>query len=554
MSATAPTSPADPEYGVTLVDGLGPAPLEGTNEQPAAADVPALGLAAAVRRWHAGRIGLAVCLGAAYALGAWPAFWYQSAPGGASAFWPPAGLTLATLLLTPRRTWPVWLAAFAAAEIGVDLAHHEAVSLALGGGLANTAEPLVGALLARRFVRSVAATRANLLGFVACAVVGGPVVGALIGATATVWFPPPGQGWWDVASTWWLGDALGALVVGSVILVWACRPRSHYRVPVATIAAMALLGGGAIVASAVLWKAPVILAALPVLTWAAFAGGSLAVMTVGAAVAAATDWAALTGRTGGLLAAAPPPHDLAVLQCFLGLTLLTAMLLNVEIAERRSKEELARHAEAAAVKVVEAERHSISQETHDIVGHGLTAMLVQLGAARQLLRRDPSQAEELLASAEAIGRGACGELEIALSSLGQAPPTAPGRGLSDLPQLVDMLTAAGFPVTLDMGVSRRALPTLVDWSAYRIAREALTNVVRHAPGAAARVTVQVDNDELVLSIVDHGTRAAPGGAPLDGRGIVGMRERATALGGTLEASPRAGGGFAVVSRLPLTRA
>jgi signal transduction histidine kinase len=492
-------------------------------------------------------------LAAAYALGAWPAFWYQSVPGGASAFFAPAGLTLAALVLTPRRTWPVWLAAFAAAEVGVDLAHHLPVTLAIGDAVANLAEPLVGALLARRFVRSIAATRSTLLAFVACAVVAGPAVGALIGATATTWFPPAGQGWWDVASTWWLGDALGALVVGSLILVWACRPRSDYRVPVGTIGAMAVLGGGAIVASAVVWKAPVVLAALPVLVWAAFAGGSLAVMTVGAAVAAATDWAALTGRTGGLLAAAPPPHDLAVLQCFLGLTLLTAMVLNVEIAERRGKEELARHAEAAAVKVVEAERHSISQDTHDIVGHGLTAMLVQVGAARQVLRRDPGQAEELLASAEAIGRGACGELEIALASLGHAPPTAPGRGLADLPELVDMLTAAGFHVTLDMGESCRALPTLVDWSAYRIAREALTNAVRHAPGATAVVRVHADDDELVLTVVNDGTGAASRGALKDGRGIVGMRERATALGGTLDAWPREGGGFSVVARLP-TRA
>jgi signal transduction histidine kinase len=222
------------------------------------------------------------------------------------------------------------------------------------------------------------------------------------------------------------------------------------------------------------------------------------------------------------------------------------MVLNVEVAQRRRNERLARR----AIRVADAERHNVAQETHDIVGHGLTAMLLQVGAARQVFAHDPGQAYELLASAEAIGRRACGELDVALATLGEQPAHQRGQGVADLAGLVDVLAAAGLPVMLDVDGDFHDVPTLVDWSAYRIAREALTNIARHAPGASATVTVRGEERELVLSVVDDGGPAGPVVPREEGRGIIGMRERAAALGGTLDASPRAGGGFAVVARLP----
>jgi signal transduction histidine kinase len=492
---------------------------------------------------------VAACLAGAYALGAWTPFWYQSSPGGASALWPPAGLTVAALLLTPRRMWPVWLVAFGAAEFSVDIVHHEGVALALGCALANTAEPLVGALLIRRFHWGDG-YRPRQAKFVAFAVVVAPVVGAVIGGTASVLFVTHPPRWWEVMGTWWLGDAIGVLVLGTAILAWARPTPSLERAPAAVIVGVATLAGGAIVATAVVWRAPVILAALPALVWAAFAGGPRAVAAVGVAVAAATDWAALTGRTGGLLAPSSPPHDLAVLQAFLGLTLLTSIVLTGEVAERRRSEERRMRSERTAIQVAEAERHSLSQDTHDIVGHGLTAMLLQLGAARQILARDPEQAHELLVSAEAVGRRACQDLEIALASLGTQPVGTPGRGLAALPALIDTLSKAGLRVTLDNDAEGTALPTLVDWSAYRIAQEALTNVARHAPDATTTVRVRAIDNEILLCVVDDGGATTTANARKDGHGIIGMRERAAALGGTLDAGPRSGGGFAVVARLP----
>jgi signal transduction histidine kinase len=529
---------------------------------PARRERPRLALTQAQARDAARLLAISIGLGAAYVLLAWPTFWYQAYPGGAVAFWAPAGLTLATLALTPRRTWPLWLAAFAAAEFAGDVAHHQGVALSLGNAVANVAEPLVGALLLQRALRGRGRVGelGSLARFTAYGVAAGPLVGATVGATAVALFAAHRSSWWDIAGTWWLGDALGVLVVGSVILSWARPALDDHQARFVTTAAIAILAAGAVVTTAIIWHAPFILLALPALVWAAFAGGHRAVTFVGAAVAAATGWAAITGRANHLLAAGSPGYHVAVLQASLALTLLTVMVLAAEVARRRREEELARHAELerarteqAALRMAEAERHAISQDTHDIVGHGLAAMLLQLGAARQLLRHDPEQAEELLGSAEGIGREACRDLEIALSTLGQEPATTPGRGLAQLPGLIAALSKAGLRVRLDADPSLPKLPTLVDWSAYRILREALTNVTRHAPDADTVVNLHATDHELVLSVVDDGGPTGARAERREGRGIMGMRERATALGGTLTAWPRTDRGFAVEARLPIGR-
>jgi signal transduction histidine kinase len=517
-------------------------------------------------RVHARGWGIALAvaagLGALYALGAWVPWWYQSPAGGASAFWPPAGLTVAALVVTPRRTWPLWLVFFGAAEFGVDVAHHESVALALSSAFANTAEPLVGALLITEFVGYSAGYRARTVAFAIFGVVVGPLVGATIGATTDVLIEARPPGWWTIAWTWWLGDALGVVVVGSVVLTWAHWSFYRRRVPltsVPVIAALSVGTAGVVVVTAVVWHNPAVLAALPVLVWAAFAGGPLAVTAIGAAVAGATDWAALTGRSTELLASASRLDELALLQAYLGVTLLTVLVLAAEVAERRRGEhqahrsELARvKSEEATIKIAEAERRSIAQDTHDLVGHGVNVMLLQVGAARRVLDSDPALARELLASVEEIGRNACHDLEVALTAIGgQGTPLEPGRGLADLPELVEALRTAGLRIELHVEGERGQLSKLLDWSAYRIVQEALTNVVEHARASVVTVTVRYDDHEVRVSIIDEDGMGQSGNRPYkEGRGIIGMRERALALGGTLDARPIPTGGFCVVVQLP----
>jgi signal transduction histidine kinase len=504
---------------------------------------------------------LALGLGAAYALLAWVSIWSASPSEGGSALWPPAGLTLATLLLTPRRTWPVWLAAFAAADFSVNVATGTPVALALAYLLAIVLEPFVGALLVSVSIRRRNGYRARTVAFAIFGVVVAPIVGATIGASASALLEARPMGWWGVVWTWWLGDALGVVVVGSAILTWAHWPVYKQRAPIASlpvIAACATAAGGVVVAAAVVWHDPVVVAALPLLAWAAFAGGPLAVTAIGTAVAAAADWAALTGRSTRLLASASRAHQLAVLQVYLGVTLLTVLILAAEVAERRRVEHLAWRAELervrseeTAVRLAEAERRSITHDTHDIVGHGLNVVLLQLGAVRRVIDSDPALARELVESAEEIGRRACDDLDVALALARQEPVLKPGLGLAALPELVDALRRGGLRVDLSIEGEVDEIPTLVDWSAYRIVREALTNVAKHAPGATTAVLVHRGTNDMRVSVTDDGGGATGQGLGTDGAGVIGMRERAVALGGTLDAGPLDGGGFAVVATLPV---
>src|SRR5215213_2748132 len=150
----------------------------------------------------------AFALGGLYALGALLPFWFLSSPDAGAAFFPSAGVTLAALALTPRRTWPLWLAAVAVAEVAVDLTHDQTVPMALGFAAANVVEPLLGAACLRASMPGAGSLRARLLLFVALAVVLGPMVGGAIGGLMASWWGS-GAAWAPIAGRWWLGDAIG---------------------------------------------------------------------------------------------------------------------------------------------------------------------------------------------------------------------------------------------------------------------------------------------------------------------------------------------------------
>jgi signal transduction histidine kinase len=148
----------------------------------------------------------------------------------------------------------------------------------------------------------------------------------------------------------------------------------------------------------------------------------------------------------------------------------------------------------------------------------------------------------------ALGRRTMGELHRTLNVLREDAGTAPAPGLDDLGSVLDGARNAGVPITLTVEGAPRALPTALDASAYRIVQEAVTNVIRHAGGAPATVTVHYGEDALALVVSDEGegTTAGMNG----GNGLIGMRERVAAFGGTLAAGPRAGRGFEIRAELP----
>jgi signal transduction histidine kinase len=211
---------------------------------------------------------------------------------------------------------------------------------------------------------------------------------------------------------------------------------------------------------------------------------------------------------------------------------------------------IVREREIATSEAVAAERAAIARELHDVVAHHMSVMVVQAGAARAVSGSDPAATAEALRQIEASGRTGLTEMRRLLEVLkaeGDGDGRAPQPGLARLDELLDAMRASGLPVEAVVKGSPRPLPPGVDLSAYRIVQEALTNALRHAGGASARVVVRYEPDKIELEIADDGV--GPPGASA-GHGLIGMRERVQLFGGELEAGPRPGGGFLVRARLP----
>jgi signal transduction histidine kinase len=227
--------------------------------------------------------------------------------------------------------------------------------------------------------------------------------------------------------------------------------------------------------------------------------------------------------------------------------------------ERERSAELLRLTEALRVErekqaevAVAAERTRISRELHDAVAHTVSVMTLQVGVVRRRLARG-SVEEETLHGAETLGRQAVDELRriVGLVREGEAPALVPLPSLGQLEELVDQVRATGTEVRLAVDGDVRSVGQAVDMSAYRIVQEALTNALRHAPGAAVDVAVTVRPSLVELRVANGpARRAAPGSRQGGGNGLPGIRERVHVLGGSLQAAPGADGGFVLAAVLP----
>jgi signal transduction histidine kinase len=203
-----------------------------------------------------------------------------------------------------------------------------------------------------------------------------------------------------------------------------------------------------------------------------------------------------------------------------------------------------------ARRAASEEQLRMAQELHDVVGHGLAVIAMQAGVALHVLDRDPGKARESLEAIRTMSRESLDGLRTELAQLragaGDVPERRPLPGVADLGLLVQRVREGGVDVRLEVTGPVDELPTQVGAAAYRIVQESLTNVLRHAGADAAVVVVRASGDALEVEVTDRGR----GGSPDDeGSGIRGMRERAAALGGTLDAGPTATG-FRVRAVLP----
>ncbi|GAA3806255.1 sensor histidine kinase [Sphaerisporangium flaviroseum] len=309
---------------------------------------------------------------------------------------------------------------------------------------------------------------------------------------------------------------------------------------------------------------------------------------------------------GSLAAARPPRVSLPALAALVGLTALNFRTAPIEDAQfvmlcpfvvwafgevlrnrRMAVEEASRRA-------VSEEQTRIARELHDVIAHSVSVIVVQAAAADDVFDAHPDKARGALRSIESVGRDTLGELRRLLAVVRPGEdfePRHPQPGLDQLGELAERLRAAGLEVAVRREDTEPAdpLPAGIDLSAYRIVQEALTNTLRHAGAGHAQVTVRACSGILELEVLDNGRvpgrgndaarsvsvenddvwrvdvgndgvrrvsgendgvrRVSVGGGA--GRGIVGMRERAAMVGGTLDAGPLPGGGFRVHARLPL---
>ncbi len=240
-----------------------------------------------------------------------------------------------------------------------------------------------------------------------------------------------------------------------------------------------------------------------------------------------------------------------------------------QIAEQRASS-LAADRDAAIRAAVLEERGRIARELHDIVAHSVTVMVIQAGAAEDLLERNPAAARRSLEHVQETGRQAVADLGRMLGLLREPEPVPatsesdgaisllPQPGVDDLDDLIAQFIDAGLPVEISVEGRPRPLAAGVGLTVYRVVQESLTNVIKHAAGGPARVRIAYDDNTIAVDVRDGGDDARwtpPVGSGQDradhvGHGLVGMRERAAIYGGSITAAAQPGGGFQVTLTLP----
>jgi signal transduction histidine kinase len=264
----------------------------------------------------------------------------------------------------------------------------------------------------------------------------------------------------------------------------------------------------------------------------------------------------------GVAAAASPllvsliqnPSEIAVGIWIVGIAFPWALARAVARQAQLSEELDATRRELAEQALL-SERRRIARDVHDFVGHGLAAVMLQITSARHVLRRDPDSAEEALRSAEEVGRRSMQELRrtVALLRSGdEAEVLPPLPSAEDIPPLVDQARSGGLAVELRLRGDLSRVSPSVGVALYRIAQEALANAARHAPRARTVLGLELADGQVRLVAETSGQLAAAGSVEPDRPryGLVGMRERAAALGGELVAGPTRDG-WRVSCRLPL---
>ena len=227
---------------------------------------------------------------------------------------------------------------------------------------------------------------------------------------------------------------------------------------------------------------------------------------------------------------------------------------------KAENDRLRREQQEQAARAVAEERSRIARELHDVVSHAISVTVLQARGARATLSADPTAARRALDAIEQTNTAALGDMRRLLAVLRDTEPEglttddhAPQPSLAHIERLVTHVRDSGVPVEVDVLGTPQDLPPGVDLSAYRIVQEALTNVLKHAADARARVVLEYADDALAVTVTNDGVPGqvnGNGSGPGGGHGLIGIRERVAVVGGDVDAGPRPDGGYQIRARLP----
>ena len=503
-------------------------------------------LGLAVVYFIAGRVGLLVAFG----------------PEHVSPVWPPAGVALAALWLFGTRLWP----GIAIGQLAVVLHAGEPLLSSIGVTVGNTLQPLLAVYLLRRFSRfDPALTRLqDVLGLGVWAATSSTIVGATVGVTAIVLNGSvPWSAFGSVWLVYWLGDALGVLVVAPLLLTWATWP-TRLQGLTRTIEAGALLACLVSVTQlafggwAYIHPSPEALeyAVFPLLIWAALRFGPPGA----AAVSFVVSLTAITGTVAGYgpFAGGTLKQALVLLQAFLAVVAVTGMALAAITSERRHAEqdleasrERLRNLSMRLQSIREEERKRIAREIHDQLGQTLTVLKVDLS----LLGRRKPNGQELLQRTESMSQLVDTSIETVRRLSSELRP----RVLDDLGlvaaiewQAEEFQKRTGIQYQIDISPKRMTIDPERSTACFRIFQEALTNVARHANASRLFISLSLKEGRIWLRVKDNGTGIAREKL-LDPKasGLVGMRERVYPWRGEVQVLGAPGQGTEVVVMIPL---
>ncbi len=456
----------------------------------------------------------------------------------AAIVWLPAGVGIAFLALGGLELWPgVLLGDLLANEYGTI-----PIGSALGQTVGNVLEVMLAAWLIRKALRrdNPLATVTDV-GRIVGAIAAGTALSASIGGVSLLLGGVTGaDDFLTVWRTWWLGDFIGALIVVPLALAWwRPLPSVKWR---PRIVEWCLLVAALVVISEVALRSGEARTFLlfPVLVWAALRFGQRGATFAVALVSGLTVWN--TVHNIGPFVFHSISHSVLTTQLFIAVAAISTLLLEAVVSER---EDLAAEVEASRGRIVAAgdrERRRLERNLHDGAQQRLVALALTLRLARAKVHNAPEGAASLMDEASQQLEQALDELRELARGLHPAILTA--RGLAHaLPAL-----AAGLPIPVEIEVGEERYEPALEATVYFIAAEALTNVVKHARADGARVTVSRGDTTLRLEITDDGCGGAD---PASGSGILGLHDRASAIGGQLSVISSPGRGTVVTATLPL---